>query len=126
MNKKGYTLIELLAVLSIMAVILLIAVPAITKQMSQIEDGKYNQFKQNLYLASESYINSNYDEFEILRKENGEACINVEYLVRDGWIKSTLKNPKTDKNVSLDSSIQISNVNGEYKYTYRPKSVCDN
>ena len=44
MNKKGYTLIELLAVLSIIAVILLIAVPSVTKQITGIEDNNYKQF----------------------------------------------------------------------------------
>ena len=124
MNKKGYTLIELLAVLSIIAVILLIAVPSVTKQITGIEDNNYKQFKQNIYLAAESYINSKPDEFFNLKEDNGEACIDVEYLVYEGWIKSTTVNPKTNEKVSLNSSIKIVNINGEYRYTYMPRSDC--
>lgn len=126
MSKKGYTLIELLAVLSIMAVILLIAVPSVTKQLSGIEDNNYNQFKQNVYLAAESYINANPDEYTNLKETNGEACINVEYLVRDGWIKSSMNNPKTNEKISISSSVKVVNINGEYRYTYRPNADCDN
>lgn len=126
MNKKGYTLIELLAVLSLMAVILLIAVPSITKQLSGIENNNYSQFKQNIYLAAESYINANPEEFVKLKENNGEACVNIEYLIRDGWIKSTLQNPKTNENIAVDSSIKVNNLNGEYKYTYRPNTSCNN
>lgn len=126
MSKKGFTLIELLAVLSIMAVILLIAVPSITKQLSAIEDDNYKQFKQNLYLAAESYINASPTDYASLKREGGEACINIEYLVRDGWIKSTLSNPKTNQNINIDSSIKVVNVKGEYQYTYLPNSNCNN
>lgn len=126
MGKKGYTLIELLAVLSIMAVILLIAVPSITKQLSSIEDNNYTQFKQNIYLAAESYINANPTDFAKLKEDNGEACIDVENLVKDGWLKSTMNNPKTNDKIAIDSSVKVININGEYNYTYRATSSCNN
>lgn len=124
MNKKGYTLIELLAVLSIIAVILLIAIPSVTRQLSGIEDNNYKQFKQNIYLAAESYINGNPDEFINLKETNGEACIEIEDLVYEGWIKSNMNNPKTNKKISMSGSVKIVNINGEYRYTYMATSGC--
>lgn len=124
MNKKGYTLIELLAVLSVMAIILLIAIPSITKQLSDIEENKYAQFKQNLYLAAESYINAFPSSFTMLKMDGGKACIDVTSLIEDGWIKSSFNNPKTNKAVSLNSSVKVTNISGEYKYTYFPNQKC--
>jgi type IV pilus assembly protein PilA len=128
MNKKekGFTLIELLAVLAIMAAILLVAVPSITKQLSSIEESKYNQFKQNIFLAADTYISSNPDNktFEELKNNNGSICINIETLIQSGWIKSTLKNPKTDKKINTYSSILVTNKNGTYEYKYQPDSSC--
>lgn len=123
MNKKGYTLVELLAVLALMAAILLVAVPSIAKQFAGIEENNYTQFKQNIFLAAESYINSNPNAADVVTlKENGKTiCIATENLIRGGWIKSTLTNPKTDKKLAEQtSSIQVKNENGEYKYTYFP------
>lgn len=125
-NNKGFTLIELLAVLSLMAIILLIAVPSITKQLSKIKENNYSQFRQNVFLAAESYINSNPDDYVALKSKDGEACINVEYLIRDGWIKSTLQNPKTNQAIDIDSSVKVVNIDGTYEYYYRTSSVCDN
>ena len=58
MNKKGFTLVELLAVIVILAVILIIAVPQI---QSVIKDSKTSTLKNTLKLmisaAEEEYIN---------------------------------------------------------------------
>jgi prepilin-type N-terminal cleavage/methylation domain-containing protein len=137
MKQKGYTLIELLAVLSIMAVILLIAVPSITKQLSTIEDNKYKQFKQNVFLATESYINASKksntsydstlyseDTYNTIKEDGNQVCVMVYCLVKTGWIKSSFNNPKTKSAIDLDSSVIVKNNNGEYEYTYQPNKVC--
>ena len=129
MNKKGSTLIELLAVLAVMAAILIVAVPSIAKQFAGIEENNYTQFKQNIFLAAESYINANPGAAEVseLRSSGKSICINTENLIRGGWIKSSLVNPKTDKKLSeQSSSIKVLNNSGEYTYTYYPdKTTCD-
>jgi type IV pilus assembly protein PilA len=120
-NKKGYTLIELLAVLAIMAAILLVAVPSISKQLAGIEENNYSQFKQNLYLAAESYVNSNTSASNTLKNDK-KLCVKISDLISGGWVRSTLTNPKTGENVSNNSSVYIVNDNSEYKYTYYPTS----
>ncbi len=128
MSKKGngFTLVELLAVLAVMAAILLIAVPTITGQLSSIEEGKYNQFKQNLYLATETYVNANIGRFPDLKNTGKSYCITIETLITNGWIKSTLNNPKTGVNVSENKkgNILVKNCSGEYKYAYLPNGSC--
>lgn len=128
MNRKGYTLVELLAVLALMAAILIVAVPSIAKQFAGIEENNYTQFKQNIFLAAESYINSNPNAAAVvdLKNTNGTICIPTIDLITGGWIKSSLSNPKTDKQLKeQESSIKVVNNNGEYKYTYYPeKSDC--
>ena len=129
MDKKGYTLIELLAVLAVMAAILIVAVPSIAKQFASIVENNYTQFKQNIFLAAESYINANPNAADVFELKNAgkSICINTESLIRGGWIKSSLVNPKTEKKLSEQaSSIKVLNNNGEYTYTYYPdKTTCD-
>ena len=121
MNRKGYTLVELLAVLALMAAILLVAVPSIAKQFAGIEENNYTQFKQNIFLAAESYINANPNAAAVvkLKEANGTICIKTDDLITGGWIKSSLANPKTDKQLKEQTSyIRVVNEGGEYKYTY--------
>ena len=54
--KKGFTLVELLAVVTIMGVILLISVPNITKQLKKTNSNRYSEFVEDLFLATESYL----------------------------------------------------------------------
>ena len=86
MDKKGYTLIELLAVLAVMAAILIVAVPSIAKQFASIEENNYTQFKQNIFLAAESYINENPNAADVFELKNAgkSICINTESLIRGG------------------------------------------
>ena len=48
MNKKAFTLIELLAVITILALLTLIAVPAISKQMDNSKETLYNNQLKNI------------------------------------------------------------------------------
>ena len=53
--KKGFTLVELLGVISIMAVILLLSVPAVTNILKKATESEYYSFEENVFLATEAY-----------------------------------------------------------------------
>lgn len=79
MNKKGFTLVELLAVVIVLAIILAIAVPAIT---GLIDNSKRNSFEASAKLMIKAVQlklmeNSNFDIYSI-NKNNIESLLNVD------------------------------------------------
>lgn len=114
--KKGFTLVELLAVITIMGVILLISVPNITKSLKQTTSNQYAEFVSDIFLATESYITSRSDSLNL---NNGNLTISVERLIKSGYFKSTTINPKTNEKVNINSYVIVSlNSDNTYKYTY--------
>ena len=90
-NKKGFTLVELLAVIVILAIILVIAIPQIAKV---IDDGKINSLKDSAMLiaknAEREYLvqkttnkdfnpnNMNCNDFATLTSDYGECYISFD------------------------------------------------
>ncbi len=123
MNKRGFTLIELLAVLSVMAIILLVAVPSINNQLKKLKQNSYDQFKDDIFLATESYISSAADDYVVLKKNGGQMCIKIQYLIEGGWLKSNLVDPQLNKTLAeLQGSVIVRNSNNTLGYIYDPKS----
>lgn len=118
MREKGFTFIELLAIITIMGIILLISVPNITKQLKQSSANEYNQFTSDLFLATESYITNYIDTLGL--KEVGESKkIQVERIVKNGYFKSSTVNPKTNKKINLNAYVLVTlNEDKTYHYTF--------
>lgn len=95
MNNKGFTLVELIAVLAVMITILLIAIPSIS---SSIERNKGSLDKQNekiIHTAAESYselyLNTNLERWF---KVDGSCGIYIDDLIKNNLIdeETTIKN----------------------------------
>ena len=77
LNKKGFTLVELLTVMVILITILLIAIPSITASLSRSENKQLEAFKQSLAASAKlnltkSDFNGSYNNFK-----NGNCKINI-------------------------------------------------
>ena len=73
-NNKGFTLVELLAIVVILALIILVAAPSMTKQIKKKEDTEQTVLNEKIYNASRMYaakyyaseiVNSGYFEFTL-------------------------------------------------------------
>ena len=85
--KKGFTMIEILAVFTLTAVIILITVPFVINTLKGGNDMKYNSFVDTLSLAAEAYLNDN--DIELY----GSTRILVRDLLEQKYLKSTVINP---------------------------------
>ena len=56
MKKNGFTLVEMVVILIFITIIALMSVPVITNMLKKGEDDKYNMFLDDIYLATEAYI----------------------------------------------------------------------
>ena len=115
-KSTGFTLIELLGVLVVIGLIGIVSFVTISNTVKRTSDKDYENFKENLYLSTETYIETNNVEI------NSEEVISIQTLISEGFIKDNIKNPKTNKN-ELNDSIKVTpntdqNGNVEYSYSY--------
>lgn len=102
MNNKGFTLIELVAIILVLAAIFLISFPNLLNTAKVDEDKKYEDMIKNLCMAGENYIYSNVDDFKDSIVVGNQIEISVEELIIYGNVDSDLINPKTEKKVDND------------------------
>ncbi len=81
--KKGFTLVELLAVIIILAAIMLIVIPLITNNVKKSTDVVDNQSKDTIILSSRNWGS---DHKNLLPEENKQICINITALMDAGYL----------------------------------------
>lgn len=105
MNKKGFTLVELLAVIVILAALALVASTSVTKIMKDSKEDLYNTQILALKSTVESWGANNLDK---LPEVDTCAYLTLKDLKDDGIINSSIKNPKTGEEFSDDLKFKIS------------------
>ncbi len=120
MNKKGFTLIEILAAVTVLALLALITIPAVTKP---IRDSKDDLYKTQLRSFKDSAKGWGADNMFSLLPSSGECIIvTLDTLVNDGLVEPNIKNPKTGENFASGRNgifVKISNegtTNNKYVY----------
>lgn len=118
--KKGFTLVELLAILAILGAIVLVSVPSIVATNKRSEENNYDQYTASIENAAQIYVEIHPDRFATLKSTNNHTeTINTEDLVASGVIQGTLKNPRTNiQLINEASSVTVKNQSGTLIYTY--------
>lgn len=117
MNREGFSLVELLGVISIIAILsLIIAVPVTDSiKKSNIEACK-SQLK-TIIKASELWGKENI--YSLPSEINGEKVITIGNLKEDGFLDKSLKNPIDKKEFPDNIEIKIKKIgklNWEYSF----------
>lgn len=103
-DNKGFTLLEMMGVLILLAIILLVAIPSITNTMKKDQVNQLAKYEETLCDAAETYI----------LEENITATeIKGSTLVSKGYLADNLSNPKTKKNVTKDKLTVSRTANGK-------------
>lgn len=121
-SRRGFTLIEIIGVIALLAVILLVAAPTIIKTLKSTEDSEYSTYVENITLAAETYLQRNRERYPQLEHIGGIVTITVGTLQEEGFVKKNLKNPKTDANVNEADYIEVT-VQSDGSYTYKYKQA---
>ena len=124
--KKGFTLVELLAVIVIIGVVALITVPSMAKNISSSKERLYKIQVQDIELAAKKWAT---DSYELLDKEYlNSSYVSITMLQQLGYLsKEKMLNPK-NKNI-MQGCIEVAyNMNGKtYSYTYDDENIdCSN
>ena len=115
MKNKGFTLVELLAVIVILGLILGIAIPKATKTLEQKKQHLYELTINELIETSKKYVTSNPKIYSDISKY-GSSSINVKTLCEEKLIDCPVTDPRNKE--SITGSIKIEYLNNEYVYTF--------
>ncbi len=115
--KKGFTLVELIAVISIMSVILLIGIPTYTYIN--------NKMKENLYTSK---VNELLAKGSVYAEETGLFAFSVNTLVEEGKISpdnesGQILDPRDQRKMNCDI-IRVVYENNQYEASYAMSDAC--
>ena len=116
--KKGFTLIEMLITVAVLGLIILIVTPNITGLLKKVSDDKYNRFLDDVFIATEAYIQKNISEYPSIKIPNEKVYIYFSDLISSNYLKSDVYDPKNKLKVSNeDFTVEVYlSDDGEYKY----------
>lgn len=106
MNQKGFTMVELIAAVSILVIVSIIVTISLSKMNEKNSQKRYNDFKETVEKAGCTYI-----ELSVNRNIK-EACypnctIDAYTLINEGLISADLVNPNTDEPIQSISYVRI-------------------
>ena len=119
-HNKGFTLVELLAVVVILGIIMMISIPAVSKWIDKSKEENIEGQKNTLIMAAQSFSQGNY---EVLPKKIGQTTVvTAEELKNENFLKEELRNAN-DKSC-MNSYVEIYKSKKD-KYQYTAYVICD-
>ncbi len=120
--KKGYTLVELLGVLVILALIISLVTPSIIDFFKKSSEEIDKQTLKLIYNASDLFISEHADSFS---KTNGsEFEISFKDLETSNLLPSSIKATNGKKNISEEKCIQVTYLDDKYQYKLKDNGTC--
>lgn len=127
--KKGYTLIELLAVIFVVGMISSLAFLSISKKSGELKTISSQKVEELIISSAKSYISSKEDIKNTIKAGNS-VYISYETLYNAGYLPSELKDIKSSNKISAskykDYCVKIDYVeNHKYEYNVVNSSNCE-
>lgn len=99
--KKGFTLIEMLGIITVLAILLLVTFPNLSKSLKQTKETKNNNFTNNLKISAEAYIELNRDNYENLDIPGTEISFSVQDLYDANLLKGQYENVNSQDKIKV-------------------------
>ena len=121
LNNKGFTLVELLAVVVLLSILIAITIPSVNYLIDKSKEDNYNSLKKNIISAAKVYLSDNRYNVTLDYADNGGVCSGSEIdediaSIADtdlsslmGVSKLPIKVLIDNKNISTNSSGNIEN-----------------
>lgn len=110
--KKGFTLVELLAVIIILGAIFAITFPLVTDNIRKTEEKAFNLQKEQIIAAAKDMVIKEY----VVIPDKQSITLYVGELKRKGLLPIKMINAKTKLTISNESNVVISRGNNSYSY----------
>lgn len=116
MNKKAFTLIELIGTVVILSLIVLIITPAISDNVKKGVEDADKTTKENIVLSAKNWASDNKSKLQ------NEPCVTIERLQREGYIDKDIKLPSNQESIT-SAGVKITQEQKENKKTYKYEYV---
>ena len=110
MNRKAFTLVELLGVIVILGILGLVIIPKVGDAITNSQEQSYKAQETTIKKATNDFLMDNSD----LLENNQSITIKLGVLKQKGYLPVNIKNPKTQANFSNESRIVIQKQNENY------------
>ena len=123
LNRKGFTLIEVIVVIVIIVLLSLILIPNVMLFVSKNNKDMCYKLKDNIESAAKMYVNEN--KYELgFNCEGNPIEIGLSTLIDTGKISSPVINPVTNKLVSNDDvKVEVKYDCGTKNFTYKVSGI---
>ena len=106
-NKRGFTLIELVAVVALLSLVGIVVVININKQLNNQEKKEYEIYRESILEAAELYVEPRRNLFPSLSKLGDTTYITVKDIISANLLDSGLENPETNSLIDQNTRIKI-------------------
>lgn len=114
MNKKGFTLAELIGVIVLIGLLIALAFPPMLKQIQNTKSSLNSATEKLIISGASDYIASNKNNYEIV--SGAVYCITLDTLVKNNFIPNNLKDVENNP-LSLETFVKVEIENKAYKYS---------
>lgn len=113
--KRGFTLVEMIAVILLMALISITVLPSILNQVNNKKEEISEASEKIIFSAASNYLNNKTITYPKLSRNT--YCITLNELVQNGELSSPVKDIKSGNEISLNTIIKASlNAYSDYEY----------
>ena len=105
--KKGFTLVELLGIITIIAMMLLVTVPSLMTTLRRNTEKEETRFLNTVYLATETYVQENRRSYPDFRNPGDSITINTGTLIDNYMLASNTVDPVTKKKLTKLEEITV-------------------
>lgn len=126
MKQNGFTLIELIGVVAILALIMVVTIPQFMSTMTKSNVKELESFAYDLETSAMTYVENEWRDFKIeYQKYNkdGSYCLSLSSLIEKNYIKKTEIDPSTNAVIDANGKYilltNISDNSGSYRFSYK-------
>lgn len=115
--KKGFTLVEVLAVIVILGLLVVIISPVVNNLLGDSEDALYDKQVDSIVKATKKYM---VEHSELLPENSDSKAIYINDLIDNGVIdKDKVINPKTKEEMNGCVVVSYNHEFNQYEYNYK-------
>lgn len=126
MNRKGFSLIELILVIALLAILMLLLIPNVITLINNNDVKSCHNLEDSIINATKEYVVNN--KYQLNFNCNEEKNITLQTLIDTGNLKISndkITNPVTKETISLTEIVKVTYNCTSKKFTYKFNLNCE-
>lgn len=126
MNRKGFSLIELILVIALLAILMLLLIPNVITLINNNDVKSCHNLEDSIINAAKEYVINN--KYNLNFTCDKEKEISLQTLIDTGDLKISndkITNPVTDAEISLDTKVKVTYNCTTKEFSYNFSLNCE-